>query len=72
MIQFKEEVSFTYPKSKKPVLKNISFTIQPGQTVAIVGTTGSGKTTLTKLISRLYDVNEGKILIDNINIKEYA
>ncbi|MFX1366049.1 MAG: ABC transporter ATP-binding protein [Promethearchaeota archaeon] len=67
-----EKVSFTYPESKKPVLKNISFTIQPGQTVAFVGTTGSGKTTLTKLISRLYDVNEGKILIDNINIKDYA
>ncbi|MFX1601434.1 MAG: ABC transporter ATP-binding protein, partial [Promethearchaeota archaeon] len=44
----------------------------PGQTVAIVGTTGSGKTTLTKLISRLYDVNNGKILIDNIDIREYA
>ncbi|MFX1259936.1 MAG: ABC transporter ATP-binding protein [Promethearchaeota archaeon] len=67
-----EEVSFTYPRSKKPVLKKISFSIQPGQTVAIVGTTGSGKTTLSKLISRLYDVNEGKILIDNIDIKEYA
>jgi len=65
-------VSFTYPKSKKPVLKNISFIVQPGQTVAIVGTTGSGKSTLTKLISRLYDVNEGKILIDNIDIREYA
>ncbi|MFW9987542.1 MAG: ABC transporter ATP-binding protein [Candidatus Odinarchaeota archaeon] len=67
-----EKVSFTYPESKKPVLKNISFTIQPGQTIAFVGTTGSGKTTLTKLLSRLYDVNEGKILIDNIDIKDYA
>ncbi|MCK4381292.1 MAG: ABC transporter ATP-binding protein [Candidatus Lokiarchaeota archaeon] len=67
-----EGVSFTYPESKKPILKTISFTVQPGQTVAIVGTTGSGKSTLTKLISRLYDVNEGKILIDNIDIREYA
>ena len=67
-----EGVSFTYPESKKPVLKNVSFTVHPGQTVAIVGTTGSGKSTLTKLISRLYDVNEGKILIDNIDIREYA
>ncbi len=67
-----EGVSFTYPESKKPVLKNVSFTVHPGQTVAIVGTTGSGKSTLTKLISRLYDVNEGRILIDNIDIREYA
>ncbi|MFX1303564.1 MAG: ABC transporter ATP-binding protein [Promethearchaeota archaeon] len=67
-----EGVSFTYPESKKPVLKNISFSIHPGQTVALVGTTGSGKSTLTKLISRLYDVNEGKILIDNIDIREYS
>ncbi len=67
-----ENVSFTYPESKKPVLKNVIFKIHPGQTVALVGTTGSGKSTLTKLISRLYDVNEGKILIDNIDIREYA
>lgn len=67
-----EGVSFTYPESKKPVLKNINFTVYPGQTVSIVGTTGSGKSTLTKLISRLYDVSEGTILIDNIDIREYA
>ncbi|MFX0020972.1 MAG: ABC transporter ATP-binding protein [Candidatus Hermodarchaeota archaeon] len=67
-----ENVSFTYPDSKKPVLKNVSFKVHPGQTVAIVGITGSGKSTLTKLISRLYDVNDGKILIDNIDIRDYA
>jgi len=67
-----EGVTFTYPENKKPVLVNITFTVRPGQTVAIVGTTGSGKSTLTKLISRLYDVNEGRILIDNIDIREYA
>ena len=67
-----ENVSFTYPGSEKPVLKNINFEVQPGQTVAIVGTTGSGKTTLTKLMSRLYDVNQGRILIDDIDIREYA
>jgi ATP-binding cassette subfamily B protein len=67
-----ENVSFTYPGSEKPVLKNINFEVQPGQTVAIVGTTGSGKTTLTKLMSRLYDVNQGRILIDDINIRDYA
>ena len=66
-----ENVSFSYEKGS-PVLKNISFEIKPGQTVAIVGTTGSGKTTLTKLISRLYEVNEGKILIDNIDVRDYA
>ncbi|KKM21524.1 hypothetical protein LCGC14_1634580, partial [marine sediment metagenome] len=67
-----ENVSFTYPGSEKPVLKNINFEVQSGQTVAIVGTTGSGKSTLTKLMSRLYDVNQGRILIDDINVKEYA
>ncbi|MHA2401277.1 MAG: ABC transporter ATP-binding protein [Promethearchaeota archaeon] len=67
-----ENVSFSYPGSDKSVLNNITFEVTPGQTVAIVGTTGSGKTTLTKLISRLYDVNEGRILIDNIDIREYA
>ena len=67
-----EDVSFTYPESKKPVLKNITFKVQPGQTIALVGTTGSGKSTMTKLISRLYDVSEGKILIDNIDIRDYA
>ncbi len=67
-----ENISFTYPDSKKPVLKNINFKVEPGQTVAIVGTTGSGKSTLTKLISRLYDVDEGRILIDNSDIRNYA
>ena len=66
-----ENVSFSYNKGSL-VLKNISFGINSGQTVAIVGTTGSGKTTLTKLISRLYDVNQGRILIDNIDIREYS
>lgn len=67
-----ENVSFTYSKRSQPVLKNLSFEVKPGQTVAIVGTTGSGKTTLTKLISRLYDVDEGRILIDNIDVRNFA
>jgi len=67
-----ENVEFIYPDSKTPVLKDISFEVKPGQTVAIVGTTGSGKTTLTKLISRLYDVSKGRILIDGSNIRDYA
>jgi ATP-binding cassette subfamily B protein len=67
-----ENVSFKYPGTDKEVLKNISFEVKPGQTVAIVGTTGSGKTTLTKLISRLYDVSDGRILVDNVDIRDYA
>jgi ATP-binding cassette subfamily B protein len=67
-----ENVDFIYPDGKMSVLKNISFEVKPGQTVAIVGTTGSGKTTLTKLISRLYDVSKGRILIDGSEIQDYA
>ncbi|MFX1449421.1 MAG: ABC transporter ATP-binding protein, partial [Promethearchaeota archaeon] len=67
-----ENVSFKYPNTEKLVLENISFELKAGQTVAIVGTTGSGKSTLTKLLSRLYDVTEGKILIDNIDIRDYT
>jgi len=67
-----ENVSFSYPGSDKLILKNINFQVLPGQTVAIVGTTGSGKTTLTKLISRLYDVDSGRILIDNIDVKNFT
>ena len=67
-----QNVTFIYPGSEKPVLKNISFKIQSGQTLAIVGTTGSGKTTLAKLISRLYDVDEGRILVDDLDIRKYA
>ncbi len=70
LIKF-ENVSFKYPGSSKKVLSDVSFIIAPGQTVAIVGTTGSGKTTLTKLLSRLYDPYEGRILIDDVNIKEW-
>ncbi|MFW9895017.1 MAG: ABC transporter ATP-binding protein, partial [Candidatus Thorarchaeota archaeon] len=67
-----ENVSFMYPGTENLVLKNITFEIKPGQTVAIVGTTGSGKTTLTKLISRLYDVTGGRILIDDQDIRDFA
>ena len=67
-----DNVSFTYPNSEIQVLQNISFKIKAGQTVAIVGTTGSGKTTLTKLLSRLYDITEGRILIDGVDVREYA
>jgi ATP-binding cassette subfamily B protein len=70
-IEFKN-ITFTYPDGDKPVLEDLSFSIEPNQTVAIVGTTGSGKTTLTKLISYLYTLDSGQILIDDIDIREYS
>ena len=70
-IEFKD-VSFAYPGSKREVLKNINLTILPGETVAIMGSTGCGKTSLVNLIPRFYDVTKGKILIDDIDVKEYA
>ena len=69
-IQFKD-VSFRYSPEGPDVLKNINLTIAPGQTVAIIGHTGCGKTTLQKLIHRLYDPTSGKILIDDVDIKDY-
>lgn len=64
-----QNVSFKYPNSNEYVLKNISFVAQPGRTTAIIGSTGSGKTTLVNLIYRFYDVSDGEILLDKINIK---
>ena len=69
-VSFKN-VKFIYPGSAQPVLHDINFEVQPGQTVAIVGTTGSGKTTLTKLISRLYDLTEGQVLVDGYDVREF-
>lgn len=70
-IEFKN-VSFKYPDMNSYILQNISFTAAAGETIAIVGATGSGKTTLVNLIPRFYDVSNGEILIDGINIKEYS
>lgn len=71
-IEFKN-VSFKYFKNaKEDILKNLNFKIEPGEFVGIVGQTGSGKSTLINLINRFYDVNEGEILIDNKNIKDYS
>ena len=64
-----KDVTFQYEKNK-PILKNINFTAKPGQMIAIVGPTGSGKTTLINLLMRFYDVTEGEILLDGVNIKE--
>lgn len=63
-------VSFRYHNSEKPVLDGVSFTAQPGQTTAIVGGTGSGKSTLVNLIPRLYDVTDGAILLDSVDIRQ--
>jgi len=67
-IEFKN-VSFKYPNSKNYILKNLSFKISRGEKIALVGENGSGKTTIIKLLARFYDVNEGEILINGINIK---
>lgn len=66
-----ENVSFTYSDSIAHVLKNISFTIEPGQTIAIMGETGCGKTSLIQMIPRFYEPTEGKILIDGTDIRKY-
>ncbi|MCI8516431.1 MAG: ABC transporter ATP-binding protein [Hungatella sp.] len=68
-----QDVSFSYHEgAKEKVLEHISFTAQPGQTVGIIGATGSGKTTLVQLIPRLYDVTEGKVLVDGVDVREYS
>ena len=69
-VEFKN-VSFKYPDAKEYVLRNISFKANKGDTVAFIGSTGSGKSTLVNLIVRFYDVTDGEILIDGVNIKDY-
>ncbi len=69
-VEFKT-VHFTYPDTGVRALKNISFRIDPGESLAIIGTTGSGKSTVANLVSRLYDATSGEVLIDEIPIKDY-
>lgn len=64
-------VSFTYPDSEEPILRNISFKAKKGETVAFIGATGSGKSTLINLIPRFYDVSEGEVLVNGVNVKDY-
>lgn len=66
-----KNVSFKYPDAEEYVLKDISFEASPGETVAFIGSTGSGKSTLINLIPRFYDATEGEIIIDDVNIKDY-
>lgn len=70
-LEFKN-VTFAYPgHAESPVIRNVSFKASPGETVAFIGSTGSGKSTLIQLIPRFYDVSEGEILIDGVNVKDY-
>ena len=64
-------VSFKYPEADEYVLKNISFIANKGETVAFIGSTGSGKSTLINLVPRFYDASEGEVLVDGVNVKEY-
>ncbi|MFK0243109.1 ABC transporter ATP-binding protein [Amycolatopsis azurea] len=66
-----EEVSFTYPGASEAALDGVSFEIRPGETVAVVGRNGAGKSTLFKLLCRLYDPTGGRILLDDVDIREY-
>jgi ATP-binding cassette, subfamily B, bacterial len=67
-----ENVTFRYPGTAVPALQDVSFTIHPGETIAIVGENGAGKTTLVKLIARLYEPDEGNIYLDNYNVRDLS
>ena len=68
VVEFRD-VTFTYPGAEDPVLANVSFTLAPGRTTAIIGSTGSGKSTLVNLIPRLYDVSSGEVLVDGVDVR---
>ena len=70
-VEFRD-VSFAYPDSREPMLEHVSFTAEPGQTVAFIGSTGSGKTTLVNLVPRFYDATGGQVLVDGVNVKDYT
>ena len=71
VVEFRD-VEFRYPGAEEPVISGISFTAQPGQTTAIVGSTGSGKTTLISLIPRFYEATGGSVLVDGVDVRELA
>ena len=66
-----EDVGFHYPDSERWAIRNVNFTLRPGERVALVGENGAGKTTITKLLARLYDPTEGRITLDGVDLKEY-
>jgi ATP-binding cassette, subfamily B, bacterial len=66
-----EDVGFRYPGSERWALRNVSFALKPGERVALVGENGAGKTTITKLLARLYDPTEGRVLLDGVDLREY-
>ncbi|MCR8969120.1 ABC transporter ATP-binding protein [Facklamia sp. 7083-14-GEN3] len=66
-----DNVSFTYPDSDKAVLENISFKSKPGETTAIIGSTGSGKSSIVKLIPRFFDVTKGQVLVNGVDVRDY-
>ena len=70
VIEFRN-VGFSYPDVPEEILKDISFKVYPGETLGIIGSTGSGKTSLVNLIPRFYDATEGEVLVDGVNVKEY-
>ncbi|HET7070694.1 MAG TPA: ABC transporter ATP-binding protein [Nocardioides sp.] len=67
-----EHVDFTFPGSETPVLRDVNLDVAPGETVALVGATGSGKTALTSLVPRLYDVTGGRVTIDGVDVRDYS
>ncbi|WGT47510.1 ABC transporter ATP-binding protein [Tessaracoccus lacteus] len=66
-----DRVSFRYPGAEEPVLKDLTFELKPGRKTAIIGSTGSGKTTLTNLIPRLFDATEGRVLVDGVDVRDF-
>ena len=71
LVEFKN-VSFRYPDADTEILEDINFTAEPGKTTALIGSTGSGKSTVVNLIPRFYDVTEGELLVDGVNVKDVA
>ena len=69
-IEFRD-VSFSYPGAASPALRHVNLVIEPGQTIAVIGATGCGKTTLANLIPRFYDATEGAVLVDGVDVREY-
>ncbi len=71
LVEFRD-VAFTFPGAAQPALREITFTVRPGETVAVMGPTGSGKTALLSLIPRFYDVTSGSVLVDGVDVRQYA